>query len=391
MNGPEPTGRGLPGRVLFLHSADEAYGSDRILLAMAGWLHAQGVVVRVLLPRDTEPGWLSEALELRGIEVDRANLAVARRRYLRPAAVPTYLRDLASAASGLRRQLRQLQPDLVHVNTSALVVGSVLRLGRRRSFGVVWHVHEIVRQPRLLAFALRRLPLSADAVIAVSSAVASNLPASAKVRRVWNGLDPRPVPARVASPIARVAFVGRLSEWKGYRLFFDVACSIAEVRDDVHFTIAGSPLPGEEWREAEMRQSLADRGLGDRVELLGFYTQPLELFDATDIAVVPSLEPDPLPTVVLEAMRSGCAVVASGHGGAPEMIEHDRSGILFTPGDAGSLRNALNLLLDDRLRGVRLGEAAASRVATVFSNEQFRSGLRSAYAEALDAAARRCA
>lgn len=375
--------RRLPRRVVFLHSADEGYGSDRVVLAVMLWLRENGVEVRALLPDDATPGWLSEQLRSHEVEFKHAQLAIARRRYLTVRSSPRYALNLAQAALHLLEEVREFRPEVVHVNTSAVIVGAVLRL--RKEVAVIWHVHEIVRRPALLAAVLRRLPLTAGVVVAVSDAVAANLPDSSrgKVRRLWNGLDPRILAPRRPTGVTNVAFVGRLSEWKGYRLFFDVALDIAQTRADVLFTIAGTPLPGEEWREKEMRDALAARRLEDRVQLAGFHPDPTGLFDETHIVAVPSTEPDPLPTVVLEAMRSGCAVVASNHGGAPEMIEDGRSGLLVTPGSRDALRDAILRLVDNPQLVSSLGDAGAQRVRSVFSTEAFRAGLGKVYGDAL--------
>jgi glycosyltransferase involved in cell wall biosynthesis len=104
---------------------------------------------------------------------------------------------------------------------------------------------------------------------------------------------------------------------------------------------------------------------------MGYCRDAPGLFDAVQIAVVPSLLPDPFPTVILEAMRSGCAIVASNHGGAPEMIVHDVSGLLVAPGDVEALASAIERLVRDEILRKRLGEAAERRVREVFTLDRF--------------------
>jgi glycosyltransferase involved in cell wall biosynthesis len=79
--------------------------------------------------------------------------------------------------------------------------------------------------------------------------------------------------------------------------------------------------------------------------------------------VVPSTWADPCPTVVLEAMTAGRAVVASAVGGIPELVDDGVTGVLTPPGDALALAAALQALLTDDARRVRLGAAAARRAA----------------------------
>ena len=63
--------------------------------------------------------------------------------------------------------------------------------------------------------------------------------------------------------------------------------------------------------------------------------------------VLPTLHREGMPTALLEAMRAGVPVVASRVGGVSEIVEHGRTGILVTPGDAQGLASAIARLLDD--------------------------------------------
>jgi glycosyltransferase involved in cell wall biosynthesis len=77
--------------------------------------------------------------------------------------------------------------------------------------------------------------------------------------------------------------------------------------------------------------------------------------------VVPSVVADSCPTVVIEAMAVGRAVVAARSGGIPDLVRADVSGILVPPGDSEGLAAALQRLLDHPELRVRMGEAASRR------------------------------
>jgi glycosyltransferase involved in cell wall biosynthesis len=78
--------------------------------------------------------------------------------------------------------------------------------------------------------------------------------------------------------------------------------------------------------------------------------------------VVPSTCPDACPTVTLEAMASGRAVVGSRIGGLIDQIADGESGYLVPPGDAAALQNALQQLIADPELRRRMGEAGRGRV-----------------------------
>ena len=79
------------------------------------------------------------------------------------------------------------------------------------------------------------------------------------------------------------------------------------------------------------------------------------------LGIVPSLFPDPCPTVVLEAMAAGVPVVGSRHGGMPDLVVDGKTGLLVDPGNARALRAALQRIIDDEPQRVRMARAAARR------------------------------
>jgi glycosyltransferase involved in cell wall biosynthesis len=102
---------------------------------------------------------------------------------------------------------------------------------------------------------------------------------------------------------------------------------------------------------------LAQRAeLAGRVRFLGALSDVRPVLAAADLFVLPS-RAEALPLSLLEAMSAGLPVVASSVGGIPEVVEHDRTGLLVPPGDERALAAALVELLDQPLRD-RLGCAA---------------------------------
>jgi glycosyltransferase involved in cell wall biosynthesis len=79
------------------------------------------------------------------------------------------------------------------------------------------------------------------------------------------------------------------------------------------------------------------------------------------VGVVPSIWPEPFGQVVVEAMVCGKPVVASAVGGIPDIVLNDESGLLVEPGDAHSLRKALQELLLDPDKRDRMGKIGQQR------------------------------
>ncbi len=86
------------------------------------------------------------------------------------------------------------------------------------------------------------------------------------------------------------------------------------------------------------------------------------------VAVAPSVWPESSPTVVIEAMAMGRAVIGSRIGGIPEQIVHGETGYLVAPGDPDELRHALECLLMDAGTRERMGRAAKEKVKEFFAS-----------------------
>jgi len=166
---------------------------------------------------------------------------------------------------------------------------------------------------------------------------------------------PRPAaPAGPAGPV-RILFVGRLVEKKGVPILAD-ALRALPLDAAWRLTVVG---------DGPLRADLATALEGLPVTFAGQLGRDAlaSEYANADIVVFPSIraasgDQDGLPVALLEAMGSGCAVIASDLPGINEAIADGVSGVLVPPGQAEPLRAALADLLADAGRRAGLGEAA---------------------------------
>ena len=370
----------MPERVLLLHSSAGRYGADRQLLALASGLDRSRFTPVAALP---ERGELAGPLEAAGIETVVASLTILRRAELGPLATWSLLRPRVNELESLARERAVA---LVHSNTSVIVSGR--RLARRLGVPHVQHVRELY--PRVpLAWPLwRRRLLTADRVLCVSHAVAAQFPGSARVAVVHDGLPHAAqrgerAQARAALGLDEDAFavavLGRISAWKGQDVLARALAEEPLASIGAIGLVAGAPWPGVEGPEADLERLRQELGLRDRLRLIGFQADVGALLGAADVVAVPSTRPDPFPNAALEAAAAGVPVVATAHGGLPEMLRDGETGVLVRPGDPAALASALRSLADDPARARRLGQAAASDVAARFSAERMLAAVQAQY------------
>jgi glycosyltransferase involved in cell wall biosynthesis len=142
-----------------------------------------------------------------------------------------------------------------------------------------------------------------------------------------------------------IGAVGRLSEEKGFHHLIDVVGRLVRDGHPVGLIIAG-----EGHLREQLQQQVDDLRLHDHVRLSGFLTDPRELYHAIDLFVLSSLR-EGLPNVVLEAMASRRAVVATHCNGIPKLVQHKRNGLIVPSDNAEALHDAIReCVLSDVLR-----------------------------------------
>jgi GT2 family glycosyltransferase len=334
--------------VLVVHPGAELYGSDRVLLESVDALTAAADVVVALPGR----GPLVGELERRGARVVVCRMPVLRKAVLRPAGMLGLIRD---AVLGLRPALRLLRRDGrdgVLVNTT--IIPSWLVLARLAGRRVVCHVHEAEWPGPRVARLLLLLPLRAAGAVVANSRFTHDvltglLPSLAgRVTVIPNPVrgpdSPPPVRARLDGPV-RLLFVGRLSPRKGP----DVA--VAALRDllaggvDALLSLAGSTYPGYEWFEAQLRATVADSGLSDRVEFLGFRPDVAPLLQDADVVLVPSVVDESFGNVAVEAMLAARPTVVSALPGLREATAGFAGVQVVEPGRAAAWAGAVERVI----------------------------------------------
>lgn len=384
--------RATPPAVLFVHAGAELYGADRILLELVAGLRARGHAVDVVLPG---PGPLHAELARLGVVAQTRNLGVLRRRYFSPLGLLNRLCRLLGAVFFLRRLVRERGVAVVHSNTTAVFAGVLA--ARLAGVPHVWHVHEITTRPRWFAHVVAAcVGLLTQRAVFVSAAAREHLCGlSARVRAkavvIHNGIDsaraqdgkPGVLRAECGWDGAHVvvAMVGRINWWKGQGALLACAAQLAPTDARLRFLMVGGTYDGDEHSRQQLLAAIGHAGLSDRVVVQDFRADVGNVLADTDIFVLPSTEPDPFPTVVLEAMAAGKPVVAFGHGGVCEMVADGISGILCPPVATDALAAAIRRLAASGALRAQMGQAGRERLQRLFTREAFIERFVALYAE----------
>lgn len=176
-----------------------------------------------------------------------------------------------------------------------------------------------------------------------------------------------------------VLCVSRISRNKGLHNLISAASELKKKIDGLLILIVG---PSSDQTYKNTLINMADSmGTRDIVRFADHVPDDdlVSLYSRADLFVLPS-EQETFPLVVLEAMASGCPVIATSVGGIPEIIVSKKNGLLIEPSNAKEISKSIRMLLnDDSLRrriceeGVKTAseyswDEIAKRVLVIYSN-----------------------
>ncbi|RSJ39831.1 glycosyltransferase family 4 protein [Streptococcus sanguinis] len=369
-------------RILYLHAGAEMYGADKVLLELVKGLDKDEFEPHIILPND---GPLVEALRQVGAQVSVLDYPILRRKYFNPKGIADYIRSYNFYAKQIALYAREHSIDMVHNNTAAVLEGIYLK--RKLKLPLIWHVHEIIVKPKAISdFINMLMGRYADKIVTVSQAVANHIKQSpfikdSQVEVIYNGVDNAvyyPMDASsirekfdIAQDALVIGMIGRVNAIKGQNDFIEAVEPLLEKNEQAVAFLAGGVFPGEEWRLEELDKRIASSSVVSQIHRIDYYDKTSELYNMFDIFVLPSIKPDSLPTVVLEAMACSKPVVGYNNGGIAEMVVDDKSGCLAKPNCPQELSNAISLLLDSSEKREKFGRVGYQRQKELFSLESY--------------------
>jgi glycosyltransferase involved in cell wall biosynthesis len=369
-------------RVLYVSALGERGGVEVVLLNILRCLdHSQFVPAVVLLQdgpfarevRDTGTDtWVVQSGRVR-------NLMSGTRAVLR-----------------LRKIIKQERIDVVHtLNAKAhLYGGSAAALSGKPC---IYHLHGVPK-PSLTrdgVVSLLSLLVPANRTIACSRYVAETFRNCWRSRRdvavVHNGSLARAKTAQaltireefgVPSAVPLIATIGRLQKGKGVHVFLDAASRVMVRCPEARFLVVGGALFGlEQQYPADLRRDAERRGLTRALTFTGYRADIGRFFNATDVVVQASIEPEAFGMVLLEAMAAGRPVIATNHGGPREIVVHGETGFLVPPNRADLLAESILTLVQDPSLRLRMGRAGAARFEAQFLASRMAERLQAIYTE----------
>jgi glycosyltransferase involved in cell wall biosynthesis len=373
-------------KVLHIIDSFSFGGAERLLATLNGAARARGLefTVASLAPRTADRTASLPVL----VEAGLRPSFVGVRRLLDPTALPR-----------LRHAIRASGCDVVHAHLgySATLVPLAARWAAVPCVSTLHHLpapggslRDRVKERLWARSAERGAALVFVSEAARRAATAELGPPRPSWRVLRNGVDlsvfrpagrlRRPLPTELGVPneVPVVTIVAALRVPKGHDIALQSWPLVRKhVPDAVLLIVGDGP-------HRDHLQSFAGEGVvfaGNREDVPG-------ILRGSTLALLPSLT-EALPTALIEAAASGLAAVATSVGGTPEIVEHERTGLLVPPGNAEALARAVITLLVDEEQRAQYGAAARVLAEQRFDLTGWAEQLARLYAEAVGATGRR--
>lgn len=299
----------------------------------------------------------------------------------------------------LRALMGEWRPDIVH--THGCLSGRIAAKGRR--IPAVYSRHSAFPVPARLKYPPGRWVNKfvnehyADRIIAVSPAARDNLTQGGispeKITVVMNGAAPVPrtspgeqeaLKAELSIPARHTVFgiLARLEPYKGHLDLVEAVRLLRERgREDFTVLAAGTgPFAGT------LAQAVRERGVEDKLRLLGFRSDVAALLSILDVQLNCSYGTEATSMALLEGMSLGLPTIASDYGGNPYVVEDGATGLIFPSRNAPALADAMERLMDSPRERSALGARAREVYEDRFTGEAFARATERIYFDVLKGA-----
>ncbi len=274
--------------------------------------------------------------------------------------------------------IKRYKPDILHLNSSkAAGLGGVM--GRMCGVKkIVLTVHGApFREDRnvfsrgLIKFFTWFSCLLAHSIITVSKVDEFDLAKmpllKKKICTIYNGLVYEELPEKIkrSSKEVQIVSIGELNQNKGHVYAISAMQLLVKKGYHIHYTIIG-----EGRTQSLLERAIHMKDMKNHVTILGGHTSDAaSLLHQYDIFIMPSLK-EGLPYVLLEAGRAMVPVIATITGGIPEIIIHEKTGLLVKPKDIEGLAQEIEKLIVSRELSKKLSQDLREHVVSTFSRSR---------------------
>lgn len=246
------------------------------------------------------------------------------------------------------RIIKEVNPDVViHTNFHHLFMLLPV-VGKPKQ--VYWS-HEIITDSRFYHWLFHQFESVIDVFVGVSEAVSTSIRKIVLNRQVITIRNGSPLQSAkkhshdhsaIDQTRRNFAIIGQVAPHKGHLVLFEAIHSLRHHQNIFLLHIIGA---GDSNYIAELKQRAENLNISHLIRWRGFISDMEEIYHGIDCVIVPTIRPEPLGLIIMEAALRGIPSIGSDTGGIPELIIDNYNGLLFRTGNADDLKEKLEQML----------------------------------------------
>jgi len=320
-------------RILIFHSSNDLYGASKILLQVVDQLKKNGYIIHVFLPYN---GPLDHIFHKKNIIVNYLNFGVFRKKYFNFFGLINRAWLISSSIFKVINYVKKKNIDIIYTNTSIILASGISAfLCKLPNY---MHIHEIPNSSiytKILGFLIS---LFSSKIIVVSKSVKNHWAKhiSKPMTLIYNGIPNIKRQGFIKKSEKKIKFltIARLLPYKGHKYIIDIANIIIKKNLNSEFIFLGDTFKGYESYENELKKLVKELGIEKNILFKGFDSNISKYIMQSDFLLHGAIKPDPLPTVIFEAIQYKLPVISTSIGGSVEILDNGIGGLLIPNDDA---------------------------------------------------------
>ena len=317
-------------KILITHSSNDHYGASKVLINTIDVFIKNGFEIFLFLP---SKGPLNNNEVVKKTNLKIINLGVFRKKYFTFFGLINRLYFIIKSYLYIKKFLKRNQIDLVYINTSTLISPSIA--AKICGIPSIYHIHEIPSSNYIyVRFITTFLNNFSKKNICVSKSVNEfwiiNGLKKSKTKIIYNGFNIKKSKSKTLSN-DKIVFtsISRIIPYKGHSLLIKIFEMLCKKNKNIYLQIVGDTLPVYHKYVNELKLDIQKRGLNNKIKFLGFKDDIISILDKSNFFIHTPLSPDPLPTVIFEAISCKKPVITNNLGGAFEILNQGKNGLII--------------------------------------------------------------
>lgn len=149
----------------------------------------------------------------------------------------------------------------------------------------------------------------------------------------------------ISDDVEIISYIGRLDKEKGLETLIRGFSLFIKTHKNAKLLIAGKPVCHTDEYKKSLEHLTSELGIADSVKFLSHLTNPVPLYQISNVTVLTSSHSEPFGRTIIESMACGTPVVANRTGGIPEILTGEFQRMLCEPGNVQDFADTLNFVL----------------------------------------------